>query len=72
MAKSAPALGIPGVAIMGFMAAYWGTSSGIDRFDAGLFRRQVATFVQLTDELMHANLAELSTVGPGGGQESRR
>ena len=60
MAKSAPSLGIPGFAIMGFMAAYWGTSSGIDRFDAKLFRRQVATFVQLTGELMSADLAELS------------
>jgi hypothetical protein len=67
MAKSAPALGIPGFAIMGFMAAYWGTSSGIDRFDAGLFRRQVATFVQLTGELMVADLAELSSAGTSDG-----
>jgi len=61
MAKSAPALGIPGFAIMGFMGAYWGTFSGIDRFDASLFRQQVATFVQLTGELMIANLEELSS-----------
>jgi hypothetical protein len=77
MAKSAPALGIPGVAIMGFMAAYWGTSSSdIDRFDARLFRQQVATVVQLTGELMTADLADLlSETEPAGrrvGQESRR
>jgi hypothetical protein len=61
MAKSAPALGIPGFAIMGFMGAYWGTSSGLDRFDAKLFRQQVATFAQLTGELMIADLSELSS-----------
>ncbi|NIL94671.1 MAG: hypothetical protein GTO71_09560 [Woeseiaceae bacterium] len=67
MAKSAPALKIPGVAIMGIMGAYWGTSSGIDRFDASLFRQQVATFVQLTGELMIADLAELTSVEDPGG-----
>ncbi len=76
MAKSAPALEIPAVAIMGIMGAYWGTSSGIDRFDAGLFRRQVATFVQLTGELMMADLAELSSAGESNGlsvdQQTRR
>jgi hypothetical protein len=61
MAKSAPALKIPGIAIMGIMGAYWGTSSGIGRFDASLFRQQVATFVQLTGELMNADLATLSS-----------
>lgn len=61
MAKSAPASGLPGFAVMGFMGAYWATSSGIDRFDAGLFRRQVATFAQLTGELMLADLSELSS-----------
>jgi len=61
MAKYAPELGIPAFAIMGFMGAYWATSSDIDRFDANLFRRQVATVVQLTGELMGADLAELST-----------
>jgi len=62
MAKFAPATGIPAFAIMGFMGAYWATSSDIERFDARLFRRQVATFVQLTGELMSADLAEVSTV----------
>jgi len=61
MAKFAPSLGIPAVAVMGFMGAYWATSSGIERFDAHLFRRQVATFIQLTGELMTADLAEIST-----------
>jgi hypothetical protein len=62
MAKSAPAIGIPAFAIMGFMGAYWSTSSGMDRFDASLFRRQVATFVQLTGELMLADLSALSSL----------
>ena len=61
MAKYAPQLGIPAFAIMGFMGAYWTTSTDIERFDAGLFRRQVATMVQLTGELMTADLSEIST-----------
>ena len=62
MAKFAPAIGVPAFAIMGFMGAYWSTSSDIERFDASLFRRQVATFVQLTGELMTADLSEVTTV----------
>ncbi len=61
MAKSAPAIGVPAFAIMGFMGAYWATSSDIARFDASLFRRQVATFVQLTGELMTVDLSEVAT-----------
>jgi len=61
MAKYAPEFGIPAFAIMGFMGAYWATSSDIERFDASLFRRQVATLAQLTGELMSADLSELST-----------
>ena len=61
MAKSAPALGIPGFAIMGYMGAYWGTSSGLDRLDARLFRQQVATVAQLTGALMTADLARLAS-----------
>ena len=61
MAKHAPELGIPAFAIMGFMGAYWATSTDIERFDASLFRRQVATVVQLTGELMTADLPEIST-----------
>ncbi|NIA28211.1 MAG: hypothetical protein GWP02_09155, partial [Desulfobulbaceae bacterium] len=60
MAKHAPELGIPAFAIMGFMGAYWATSTDIERFDASLFRRQVATLVQLTGELMTADLAEIA------------
>lgn len=52
MAKFAPSLGLPTFAAMGFMGAYWATSSGIERFDAALFRRQVATFTQLSGALM--------------------
>jgi len=62
MAKHAPGLGIPAFAMMGFMGAYWATSSDIERFDASLFRRQVATVVQLTGELMTADLSEVATV----------
>jgi hypothetical protein len=60
MAKFAPAAGVPAFAIMGFMGVYWSTATGMERFDAGLFRRQVATFVQLTGELMTADLSEIS------------
>ncbi len=60
MAKHAPELGIPAFAMMGFMGAYWATSTDIERFDASLFRRQVATLAQLTGELMTADLAEVS------------
>jgi len=59
MAKHAPELGLPAFAIMGFMGAYWATSSDIERFDAKLFRRQVATIAQLTGELMTADLAKI-------------
>ncbi len=61
MAKFAPATGVPAFAIMGFMGVYWSTASGIERFDAHLYRRQVATVVQLTGELMTADLSGLST-----------
>ena len=62
MAKFAPAAGLPAFAIMGFMGAYWATSSDIERFDVSLFRRQVATFIQLTGELMTVDLSEVATV----------
>lgn len=62
MAKFAPATGVPAFAIMGFMGAYWATSSDIERFDVSLFQRQVATFVQLTGELMTVDLSEVATV----------
>lgn len=62
MAKFAPTIGVPAFAIMGFMGAYWATSSDIERFDSSLFRRQVATIVQLTGELMTVDLSEVATV----------
>ena len=62
MAKFAPSLGLPAFAVMGFMGAYWTTSSRIERFDATLFRRQVATFVQLTGKLMTVDLSEVAAV----------
>jgi hypothetical protein len=71
MAKHAPELEIPGLAIMGFMGAYWGTSSGIDRFDTSLFRRQVATFVQLTGEMMIADLADVKSNAPDLAPETK-
>jgi hypothetical protein len=60
MAKFAPATGVPAFGIMGFMGVYWSTASGIERFDANLYRRQVATVVQLTGQLMTADLSGLS------------
>ncbi|WP_405232513.1 hypothetical protein [Lentisalinibacter salinarum] len=52
MANPERAGGLPAVAIMGTMGGYWGTSSGLARLDPELFRRQVATFVQITGGLM--------------------
>jgi|GEM_PF-374965 len=53
----------PGFSIMGSMGAYWATSSAsqMDRFDANQFTRQVATFAQLTGELMIADMKELQS-----------
>jgi hypothetical protein len=51
--------GKPAVAIMGTMGAYWSFASGLERLDAELFRRQAATFVQITDGLMR--LGDLTT-----------
>jgi hypothetical protein len=53
--------GLPAFAIMGDMGAYWGTSARLDRFDARHFVDQVATMVQLTGELM---VADLNVVKP--------
>jgi hypothetical protein len=52
--------GLPAVAIMGTMGAYWSTSSGIEWLDPELFQRQVATFVQITDGLMKLERERLS------------
>ncbi len=61
MAKHAPSQGIPAFGMMGFMGAYWATASGVERFDAQLFRQQVATIAQLTGEML---LADLETIDP--------
>lgn len=53
--------GRPAVAIMGTMGAYWSTSSGIERLDPELFRRQVGTFVQITAGLMNLERDQLLT-----------
>jgi hypothetical protein len=52
MASPDRAGGLPAVAVMGTMGAYWSTSSRIDRLDPELFRRQLATVVQMTAALM--------------------
>jgi hypothetical protein len=52
--------GLPAVAIMGTMGAYWSTSSGIEWLDPELFQRQVATFVQITGGLMKLERERLS------------
>jgi hypothetical protein len=61
MASPARTGGRPAVAIMGTMGAYWSTSSDIARLDPELFRRQVATFVQITAGLMDLEPKRLSS-----------
>jgi hypothetical protein len=51
----------PGFSTMGSMGVYWATSSRLDRFDAKHFCRQIATFAQLTGELMLADMKELQS-----------
>ena len=43
---------LPGFALMSKMGAYWTTAARIDKFEKNLFRTQVATMIQLTEELM--------------------
>jgi len=47
---------IQGFATMGSQGAYWATTARINKFDKNLFYTQVATMVQLTGELMQADL----------------
>ena len=61
LGRLANRLGTPGFATMGTMGAYWSTSSRLERFDANLFCRQIATFCQLTGELMLADMSQLQT-----------
>ncbi len=50
---------IPGFATMQATGAYWQSTARIDRFDPDLFCTQVATFSQLTGELMVADLVKI-------------
>ena len=56
---------IPGFSTMQATGAYWQTTAHIDRFWPDLYCTQVATFCQLTGELM---LADLVKVDPVWGQ----
>lgn len=61
LGRLADQLGKPGFATMGTMGVYWSTASRLERFDAKLFCRQIATFCQLTGELMLADMSQLQT-----------
>lgn len=50
---------LPAFALMGDLDAYWSTASRIDRFDADLFVKEVGAFVQMTGNLMNADLSKL-------------
>lgn len=64
-------LGIPAFGMMGLLGAYWTISSRLDRLDSVLFAQQVATFVQLTSELMKADLATIQSPRVEGGEASK-
>ncbi len=59
MGGGARYFGIPGFAVQGDLGAYWAESGRLNRFDARSFRRQVATFCQLTGFLMTSDLGPL-------------
>ena len=61
MASPPRRFGKPGFGMMGSMDAYWTSAARIDRFDPRLFRRQVATLVQLTGELMLIDPARIKS-----------
>jgi hypothetical protein len=65
LGRLANELGKPGFSTMGTMGAYWSTSSRLDRFDANLFCKQIATIAQLTGELMLADMKSLQTAPLG-------
>jgi hypothetical protein len=50
---------LPSFALMGDLDAYWSTAARIDRFDADLFVKEVGAFVQMTGNLMSADLSRL-------------
>jgi hypothetical protein len=66
LGRLANVLGKPGFATMGTMGVYWSTASRLDRFDANLFCRQIATVAQLTGELMLADMKDLQTKADEG------
>ncbi|WP_372784277.1 hypothetical protein [Phenylobacterium sp.] len=59
MGGGAQALGLPAFGGQGDLGAYWAFSGRIDRFDPRSYRREVATFCQLTGYLMTADLRRL-------------
>lgn len=59
---------IPGFAISTDMTAYWSTAPGIESFDAGLCRRQIAVLIRLTDGLLNAGLSAIAVQGENRGQ----
>lgn len=58
--------GLPSFALMGDLDAYWSTAARLDRFDAELFVKQVGAFVQMTGNLMIADLETLQAPPPSG------
>lgn len=52
-------LGLPTYGVQGDLGAYWAHSAGLDRLDTRSFRRQTATFVQLTSFFMDADFNEI-------------
>jgi hypothetical protein len=57
MSREGQYLGVPTLGVQGDLGAYWAHSAGLERFDVRAFRRQVATFVQLTGFLMTSDLS---------------
>jgi len=57
---------IPGYALSAFMSAYWSTEARIDKFDKDLMWKQIAVALQLTGELMRADLKEIAVPNKGG------
>jgi hypothetical protein len=55
---------LPAFALMGDLDAYWTTASRLDRFDADLFVKEVGAFVQMTGNLMTADLSKLQAASP--------
>ncbi len=58
----------PAFSMMGTQGAYWATTARIDKFDRNHFCRQLAVMIQLTGELMRADLEKIRPTfakGPG-------